>query len=181
MPRTLIACSTVDGHTLKICERIKAALERAGHDCTLAMLSASAAPAVAGFDTVVVGASIRYGKHRPEVAAFLRAHRAALEDGRCAFFSVNVVARKPGKDTPEGNQYVRELVREIGWRPALLGVFAGKLDYPRYTFMDRNVIRFIMLMTDGPTDPKAVVDFTHWPSVDAFAARVAALARGAAA
>ncbi len=175
LPRTLIACSTVDGHTLRICERIKAALERAGHDCTLVLLAPGALPDVKGFGTVVVGASIRYGKHRPEVAEFLRRHRAALEAGRCAFFSVNVVARKAGKDTPEGNPYVRDLVREIGWRPALLGVFAGKLDYPRYTFMDRNVIRFIMLMTNGPTDPTAVVDFTHWPSVDAFAARVAAL------
>jgi len=174
--RTFIACSTVDGHTLAICERIKSALAHGGHDCALAMLGADPLPGVAGFDTVVVGASVRYGKHRPEVAEFLRRHRARLEGGRCAFFSVNVVARKPGKDTPEGNPYVQELLREIGWRPALLGVFAGKIDYPRYTFMDRNVIRFIMLLTDGPTDPKACVDFTHWPSVDAFAQRVAALA-----
>jgi menaquinone-dependent protoporphyrinogen oxidase len=178
MPRTLIACSTVDGHTLTICERIKAALERAGHDCTLALLGPAALPEVEGFDAVVVGASIRYGKHRPEVAEFLRRNRARLEGGRCAFFSVNVVARKAGKDTPEGNQYVQELLREIGWRPALLGVFAGKIDYRRYGFMDRNVIRFIMLLTDGPTDPKACVDFTHWPGVDAFAGRVAALPGG---
>lgn len=179
MPRTLIACSTVDGHTLTICERIKARLERVGHACTVAMLGPVGLPEVAGFDTVVVGASIRYGKHRPEVAAFLRRHRERLE-GRCALFSVNVVARKPGKDTPEGNQYMRELLREIGWRPALLAVFAGKIDYQRYSFVDRNVIRFIMLLTDGPTDPKACVDFTHWPGVDAFAQRIAALAGGPA-
>ncbi|MGH8481796.1 MAG: menaquinone-dependent protoporphyrinogen IX dehydrogenase [Nevskiaceae bacterium] len=142
---------------------------------TLSRLGPSALPDVAGFDTVVVGASIRYGKHRPEVADFMRRNRTRLERGRCAFFSVNVVARKPGKDTPDGNPYVKEFLREIGWRPALLGVFAGKLDDPRYGFTDRNVIRLIMLLTDGPTDPKACVDFTHWPGVDAFARRVATL------
>ena len=31
-------------------------------------------------------------------------------------------------------------------------MFAGKLDYQRYRFMDRNIIRFIMLVTGGPTD-----------------------------
>jgi menaquinone-dependent protoporphyrinogen oxidase len=49
------------------------------------------------------------------------------------------------------------------------------LDYPRYGFWDRLVIRVIMLLTRGPTDPRAVVEFTDWSKVDAFGRRVAAL------
>lgn len=176
MRRILILYSTVDGHTLKICERLKRALERDGHAVTLAELKSSAGIDLAPFDTVAIGASIRYGRHRPCVAAFMRARRAALERRRCAFFSVNIVARKPHKSTPETNPYVRKLLRRIGWRPALVAVFAGRLDYPRYTFRDRQIIRFIMLLTGGPTDPRSVVEFTDWAAVDAFAAALGAAA-----
>ena len=57
----------------------------------------------------------------------------------------------------------------------LVDVFAGKLDYPRYGFLDRQMIRFIMLMTRGPTDPTAIVEFTDWQRVEAFAQRIHAL------
>jgi menaquinone-dependent protoporphyrinogen oxidase len=40
------------------------------------------------------------------------------------------------------------------------------------------MIRLIMLMTHGPTDPKAVVEFTDWDKVEAFANAVCALPCG---
>ena len=67
---------------------------------------------------------------------------------------------------------MRKFLREIAWRPQQLTVFAGKLDYPHYRFWDRQMIRLIMWMTKGPTDPSAVVDFTDWAEVDTFAERV---------
>jgi menaquinone-dependent protoporphyrinogen oxidase len=56
-----------------------------------------------------------------------------------------------------------------------VGVFAGKIDYPRYSFMDRQVIRIIMSLTNGPTDPTASTEFTDWQAVDKFAHRVSNL------
>lgn len=168
MSRILILYSTVDGHTVRICERLRQIAEREGHAVTLAELKSNLDLDLAPFDRVAIGASIRYGKHRPYVAAFMRRRRETLEGKRCAFFSVNIVARKPEKNAPETNPYMRKFLKQIGWRPAQLAVFAGKLDYPRYTFWDRQVIRFIMLLTRGPTDPGAVVDFTDWQNVEAF-------------
>lgn len=169
MSRILVLYSTVDGHTVRICERLKQVAERNGHAVTLAELMSNRDIDLAPFDTVVVGASIRYGKHRPYVAQFMRARRGALEGKRCAFFSVNIVARKPEKNTPETNPYVKKFLKQIGWCPQLLEVFAGKLDYPRYSFWDRQIIRFIMLLTRGPTDPRTVVEFTDWEQVEVFA------------
>ncbi|WP_370654382.1 flavodoxin domain-containing protein [Rhodoferax sp.] len=54
-------------------------------------------------------------------------------------------------------------------------MFAGKLDYPRYRFVDRFMIRLIMFMTNGPTDPKAVIEFTDWQQVEAFGLKFCAL------
>lgn len=175
MPRILIAYSTVDGHTRRICERIARALESGGDAVTLASLSEPGVPDPAQFDKVVVGASIRYGKHRQEVFDFIRQQRKALDERPSAFFTVNVVARKPGKDTPEGSPYIRSFRKLTTWRPPLVGVFAGKIDYRMYRFRDRHVIRFIMWLTRGPTDPNACVEFTDWAKVDAFARDVAAL------
>jgi menaquinone-dependent protoporphyrinogen oxidase len=170
--RILILHSTVDGHTARICERLKAAAERDGHAVALAALQPSLDADLAPFDAVVIGASIRYGRHRPYVAGFMRARRAELEARRCAFFTVNIVARKAAKNSPDTNPYMKKFLKQIGWRPPLLAVFAGKLDYPRYGFWDRQIIRFIMLLTRGPTDPTAVVEFTDWNRVDEFASLI---------
>jgi menaquinone-dependent protoporphyrinogen oxidase len=175
MSRILFLYSTVDGHTLKICRRLQQIVEGAGHQAALEVLEDHADIELAPFDKIVVGASIRYGRHRPQVAEFMRAHRRILEAKPSAFFSVNIVARKPDKNTPETNSYVRKFLRRIDWRPPLVAVFAGMLDYPKYGFWDRQVIRFIMLLTRGPTDPRAVVEFTDWSKVDAFGRSVAAL------
>jgi menaquinone-dependent protoporphyrinogen oxidase len=92
-----------------------------------------------------------------------------------AFFSVNIVARKPNKNTPETNPYLKKFLKKISWQPPLLGVFAGKLNYPIYGPLDRLMIRFIMLITKGPTDPKTVVEFTDWANVEVFAHAVCGL------
>jgi len=169
LSKVLVLYSTVDGHTLKICRRLKELLEAARHEVTLAALDERADVDLAPFDKIVVGASIRYGRHRPGVARFMRANRAALEAKPSAFFSVNIVARKPGRSTPQTNPYVRKFLRQIAWRPRALGVFAGRLDYPSYGYWDRHIIRFIMLLTGGPTDPRTAAEFTDWSEVERFA------------
>ncbi|MFZ4626277.1 MAG: menaquinone-dependent protoporphyrinogen IX dehydrogenase, partial [Rhodoferax sp.] len=153
MSRVLLAYSTTDGHTPRICERLRQVIEQQGHAARLVPLSQADALDLAAFDVIVMGASIRYGKHQPEVAQFIGRHQALLESKANAFFTVNIVARKPNKNRPENNPYLIKFLRTISWKPKLLGVFAGKLDYPRYRFIDRQMIRFIMLITKGPTDP----------------------------
>lgn len=173
MSSILIAYSTVDGQTLRICNRMKQALEAMGHAVTLLAIGPDTRAELTAFDRIVIGASIRYGHHRPAVYRFIDAHRRVLDAKPSAFFSVNVVARKAGKDTAETNPYVRTFRRKTSWTPAEVAVFAGRLDYPRYGFFDRQIIRFIMWLTNGPTDPRTCVEFTDWNAVDAFARRVA--------
>ena len=168
MSRILLAYSTTDGHTVRICERLQQVLGRQGHSASVVALGQADALDLQAFDTIVIGASIRYGKHQPQVAQFISRHQALLERKANAFFTVNIVARKPEKNRPETNPYLIKFLRQISWKPKLLAVFAGKLDYPRYRFFDRLMIRFIMLMTQGPTDPKAVIEFTDWQRVEAF-------------
>jgi menaquinone-dependent protoporphyrinogen oxidase len=181
MSRVLIAYATTDGHTRQICERLRQVVERVGHRVTVKLVAETVSADLEACDAVVIGASIRYGKHKPEVAAFIERHRALLEARPNAFFSVNVVARKPGKDVPEGNPYLQKFLRRITWKPQRLDVFAGRIDYPRYSWLDRTMIRFILWMGKGPTDPKGSFEFTDWKRVEAFGAEIAAMAPAATA
>ncbi len=172
MSHILLIYSTTDGHTPRICERMRQHMVQQGQSVTVVPLAQADALDLSGFDKIVIGASIRYGKHQPQVAQFIARRQALLESKANAFFTVNIVARKPEKNQPDSNPYLIKFLRQISWKPQLLGVFAGKLDYPSYRFFDRLMIRFIMLMTDGPTDPKSVIEFTDWRQVEAFAKKV---------
>jgi len=176
MSNILVAYSTTDGHTPRICERLRQVMAQRGHRVTVSALAQAPALDLNDFDMIVIGASIRYGKHQPQVAEFITRHQALLERKANAFFTVNIVARKPEKNRPETNPYLIKFLRQITWKPKLLEVFAGKLDYPRYRVFDRLMIRFIMLMTSGPTDPKAVIEFTDWSRVEAFGQKLSDLA-----
>jgi menaquinone-dependent protoporphyrinogen oxidase len=175
MASVILVYSTTDGHTRKICERLRDVIERQGHKVRLAELTSAAAIDLAPYDRIVIGASIRYGKHQPAVAEFVERNAATLRSKPSAFFSVNAVARKPEKRDPETNPYVRKFLKSISWKPPLIGIFAGKIDYPMYGFVDKTMIRFIMWMTKGPTDPNGSFEFTDWDAVDAFGHKIGAM------
>ena len=166
--KVLVVYSGVYGHTLKICETMQPVLESRGAAVTLADLSEEA-PDPSGFDAILIGAAIRNGKHNPAVLDFIERHRALLEEKVSAFFSVNLVARKPDKNTPETNPYVRAFLKISPWQPRQVAVFGGRVDYHRYRPFDRWVIRFIMWMNKGPTDLDTQVEFTDWDAVARFA------------
>jgi len=175
MTAILIIYSTTDGQTKKICDRLRNVIEQQAHQVTVISIHDVDRVNLAFFDKIVIGASIRYGKHSPRLTEFVEKNRELLESRPNAFFSVNVVARKPEKSKPETNPYLRKFLRRISWKPHMLAVFAGKLDYPSYNFLDRQTIRLIMLMTKGPTDPKAIIEFTDWEQVDTFGRAVRAM------
>ena len=79
-----------------------------------------------------------------------------------------MVARKKNKNTPETNPYVKKFLNKTKWKPTKLNVFAGKVDYPSYRFLDKYIIRLIMWFTKGPTDVTKSYEFTNWDEVKKF-------------
>ena len=168
MAKILLLFSTTDGHTRTICERLKQVVEEHGHCVTVCSVDGHSNVDLSTFDKIVIGASIRYGRHSKAILDFIGGHLSLLESVPNAFFSVNIVARKPEKSAPETNPYMRKFLQRSAWRPRQLAVFAGRLDYPKYGFFDRFMIRLIMFITKGPTDPTLVFEFTDWGKVEAF-------------
>jgi menaquinone-dependent protoporphyrinogen oxidase len=175
---TALYYATHDGHARRIAEHIYNRLAPSGaisppRDVALSRSKEELAAAA----LIVLVAAVRYGKHLPEADRFLSAYCALSSPPPLALASVNLTARKPEKTTATGNAYLRKTIARHHLAPALAVAFAGRLDYRRYSWRDRQIIRFIMLLTGGPTDPATSIEYTSWPAVDDFADRVAELAR----
>jgi menaquinone-dependent protoporphyrinogen oxidase len=169
MANILILYSTTDGHTQAICQKIQSIAEERAHQVRLFSIDDASQVDPRLFDKIVIGASIRYGKHRKAVYEFINRHQTILAEKPSAFFSVNAVARKPNKNQPHTNPYCRKFLQQIPWQPDKSAVFGGEIAYIKYGVLDRLMIRIIMYMTHGPTDLDSVTDFTDWNQVDAFA------------
>ena len=168
MSNFLIIYSSTDGHTKKICEKIINFLNN-GSLVKLVSLDEAIKFNLIEFNKIIIGASIRYGKHSKELYKFIRLNKKILEEKKSTFFSVNVVARKPEKNTPETNPYIKKFLKISKWKPQKIGVFAGKVDYPNYNFFDKYIIKLIMFITSGPIDTSQSYEFTDWSKVEDFA------------
>ena len=167
MSKILIIYSTTDGQTKKICLRL-AKLSKNKNNIDLFSIEEIEKIDLQGYEKIILGASIRYGKHNPKVFDFVKNYKDILDKKETAFFTVNVVARKKEKNTPETNPYMKKFLDLSGWKPDKLAVFAGKIDYPKYGFFDKQIIRLIMFITKGPTDTSNTYEFTDWEKVEEF-------------
>lgn len=169
MAKALFLYSSREGQTKKILHYIDEQLP--DFDCELVDLHNVEAMDFSQYDRVLIGASIRYGHLNKKLYQFIKKNLTQLEQSKVAFFCVNLTARKEdqGKDTPEGSAYIRKFLTKSPWKPTLIGVFAGALYYPRYSWFDRTMIKFIMSMTGGETDTTKEVEYTNWEKVALFA------------
>ena len=169
--KILLLHSSTDGHTIRIMHHIADHL--AGRaTCETVDLNPQPDVTIKDYDRVIVGASIRYGKFNEKMYEFVCRHKEDLEAVNAAYFGVNLAAKKPGKDDPETSPYFKKFMKTSPWHPRDKALFAGVLNYSLYSFFDRNMIRFIMKITGGPTDPKTDEVFTNWQAVEDFASRI---------
>ena len=158
------------GHTARIARRICESIAAAGGKAEMMDINEASHEGVdwGRYDVVAVGAPVLYGTYHKSVFRFIEAHRSALESKPNSFFNVSVVARTPEKATVEGNRYMQKFLELSPWRPGDLKVIAGKVDYPSWPWYDTIAIQMIMKMTKGPTDRRAVIDYTNWDDVRAY-------------
>jgi menaquinone-dependent protoporphyrinogen oxidase len=127
MMRVLIPYGTSEGQTARIAEYLADVLRDQGHEAFPVDIKRSGTPDPAGYDAVIVGASVRMGKHQSCVRDFVRKHCAALERLPSAFFSVSLAAHddtEKARDEAEG--CIEKFVQQTGWRPGKVGLASGK-------------------------------------------------------
>lgn len=165
--KTALLYSTIDGQTLKICNSLIEIFKKNNQHIELFNLDEFTGE-VTDYDKFIIGSSIRYGVHHEKIIAFINTNKPKLDTIKTAFFSVNLVARKPEKNEPTTNPYVVKFFKSITWKPTIITVFAGMLDYKKYKPFDRIMIQFIMWITNGPTDKNTKIEYTDWKKVSNF-------------
>lgn len=108
--KTLILFSTRDGQTREIASYLASELKELGIQTDVANVHRIEEPQWENYDRVVIGASIRYGHYHSAFQEFVKKHATRLNSMPSAFYSVNLVARKPEKRTPQTNSYARKFL-----------------------------------------------------------------------
>ncbi len=168
--KSLIIYSTTDGHTKKISEFIK--INSKSNVFDLISIDETDSLDLNNYELIILGASIRYGRYRQKVYNFVKKNIKILDKKKNAFFSVNVVARKPEKSTPDTNPYIKKFLKKTTWTPKKIAVFPGKVDYPNYNFVNKIIIRLIMYITNGPTNTNQSYEFTNWSDIKSFISQI---------
>ena len=107
-----IIYSTVDGQTKKICNHIVDLLKQKQIKSKLYSIDEFNGN-INDFSILIIGASIRYGKHNEKITKFILDHRDSLDKIKTGFFSVNLVARKHDKNLPDTNPYLIKFIEQI--------------------------------------------------------------------
>ena len=115
----LIIYSSTDGQTKRICETIKDHLAL-NDRIKIVSLNEVNKVNLEKIKKIIIGASIRQGRHNRTVRDFVIKNKHILETKKTAFFSVNVVARKEEKSTPETNPYVKKFLAKTKWTKIIL-------------------------------------------------------------
>tara|TARA_Y100001960_G_C14774377_1_gene882113 strand:- start:2244 stop:2777 length:534 start_codon:yes stop_codon:yes gene_type:complete len=169
MKKVLFAYSTNEGQTYKILKTINQQVEGVCNVDYYNLKKQDDEIDLSIYDYIIVASSIRYGKYSKQFYKFINKHADVLNSKDSTFMSVNLTARKPGKDDPATSAYIKKFKRKSKWKPTTVQMFAGLLDYPKYGPLDKSIIRFIMWLTKGETDTSKTVEYTDWKKVEAFA------------
>jgi menaquinone-dependent protoporphyrinogen oxidase len=170
MTRALILYATTEGHTARIVERIAQRLQVQGHAVDVRRADAGP-PALdpAQYDGVIIGASIHYGRHSRHLRTLVRGFRAALAARPGAFFSVSLSAGGPGAKPETARRHLETFLRQVGWRPQQIATFAGALQYSKYGVFKRLLMRLIVGVAGGDSNPARDHEYTEWDAVERFA------------
>jgi len=176
MANLLLAYATRQGQTGKVAQRLAAVVAARGHSTLLVdldHLTRELDPKT--FDAVLVAAPIHVGGYPPSVVRFAHRHRDALNGRPTAFVSVGLaVASRATDGRAQTQPIVGQFVRRTGWRPTHVELVAGALQYSKYGFLTRYIMRRITAKEGGDTDTSRDYEYTDWAALERFAEAFAA-------
>jgi menaquinone-dependent protoporphyrinogen oxidase len=159
MQKILVAYASKAGSTAEVAQAIGEALGAKG--AAVGVLQIKQVKDLSAYTAVVLGSAIRVGQWLPEAVNFVKAHQAELRQRPTAYFLVSGFLKD---NTPEVTQKVNaylDPVRAI-FEPASIGLFAGKMDYSKLSFLDRTIAKAV-----GSVEG----DWRNWDAIRAWAAQ----------
>jgi menaquinone-dependent protoporphyrinogen oxidase len=175
--RALVIFASTHGHTAKIAARIAQAMRTPDLEVDLRDAASATHTDPGRYDIVVVGASLHREHHQHEIADWVTAHRAALQQRPSVFFSVSLSAADDSEESRAATgRCIDEFCAQTGWTPRQTERIAGCLQYREYDKFTRQLMRLMMKRVGQPTDASRDYDYTDWDAVDRFGRETAQLA-----
>jgi menaquinone-dependent protoporphyrinogen oxidase len=170
MSRILVVYASHFGQTGTVAQRIAERLRDRGHEVDVANASGAGQgiPPPQDYDAVVLGSRVELGKHAKPVLQYMHEHANELRRIPTAFFSVSMSAagKPPGSDP---NGYLEKTFASLGWKPTESIAFGGALQYRRYNWLLRFVMKQISKQGGHTTDTSKNHFFTDFAAVADFA------------
>ncbi len=169
MANHLIIYQSTNGQTKKISHFILDIIRAQTDNCSIKNITnIDKNIQLTDYRSILFALPVRYGKHNKQAIKFIKAHIPELKTVTTGLISVNLTARKSNKNSASTNPYLIKLLDKLNWKPNFTAVIAGALKYPEYVWYDKLMIRLIMKMTKGPTDPSVCTEFTDWDQVKSY-------------
>lgn len=167
MSKILIIYSTIDWHTKKISDFLKNNLNDRNLQTEVVSIF-NWFPDIKDYEKIIIASSIRYWHYHKKIKDFINENFEELNQKKTAFIWVNLVARKPNKNTSKTNVYTRKFLIKSPWNPTITHVCAWCLDYSKYVWYDKLMIQLIMKITWWPTSWDKPIEYTNWNELKVF-------------
>jgi menaquinone-dependent protoporphyrinogen oxidase len=165
MSTIIIVYDTKYGQTQRIADYVGEVARRQGHSANVVRVGSANALEVA--DAFVVLAPVFGSKHMSTIERFVMQNHETLNRRPTAFFSVSGTAgSKVPAERARAQKMASAFVASTPWRPQLVTSVGGALNYPRYNFFLRLVMKWIAKSNGGPTDTSRIHELTDWTVVE---------------
>lgn len=168
MDPILIAYTTEEGQTRKICAHIGDRLRAGGFDVVIHDIRADAS-LPAGLAAVIVAGSVHLGSHADDLRAFVKLRHEQLSALPAAFVSVSLQAGSPDpRERDVMRTLAEEFLSETEFSPLFLHIAGGAVHDARLGFVKRFVLHQILSQKGVDMDPSGDTEFTDWEALDRF-------------
>ncbi|MGZ3771467.1 MAG: menaquinone-dependent protoporphyrinogen IX dehydrogenase [Bdellovibrio sp.] len=169
MARILVVYESKYGQTKKISSFILDRLQSKGHTGDLVDLVVNSMVDPTNYDGVIVGSGI-YGRRYPQVVQkWVKAQSRVLNNKPSAFFSVCLaILDKSEKAQVNTKDIENNLLSKTSWSPRMKNIFAGALNYSKYGWFTKQMMRLIAKSEGSDTDVSRDYEYTNWSDVTRF-------------
>ena len=164
----LIAYSTTEGQTRKICRFCADTLMEAGHSVELLQVCGEDTIEPDRYDAVILAASLHMNHYQKEMVRFASRHGPALSRKPSLFLSVSLaICGDDPHELAELDRIVRDFTEQTGFRPGRIEQVAGAFRFTEYDFFKSWAMRYVAARKGQTIDPHGDTEFTDWSALRA--------------
>ncbi len=166
--KILIIYATTEGQTRKIARFMEDVLQESGHQVMIADAT-DEPPSPAGYDMAIIGASIHMQRYQNAIKHYIAEHVELLNAMPSAFYSVCLAIVSDIEDNrEEAEEIAEDFIEYLRWQPIAIEHIAGALQYSKYDYFKKLVMRMIAKKQNRDTDTSQDYEYTDWAAVRDF-------------